>query len=129
VPLILNKVIAIAAWACLVFVAFATLSPLGMRPELLASGPYKALATAVERFGAYAVLGLLFHFAYRRNLTFVCIVVFGSAVSLELLQNLVPERDARFLDVTEKLLGGAAGILLGHIFDSSFWPQTAIDRE
>jgi hypothetical protein len=47
----LNKAIAIAAWACLVFVAFATLSPLDMRPELLAGGPYKALATAAERFG------------------------------------------------------------------------------
>ena len=125
----LNKAISFAAWACLVFVAFATLSPLDMRPELLAGGPYKALATAAERFGAYAVLGVLFHFTYHRNLTFVCIVVFGSAVSLELLQNLVPDRDARFLDVTEKLMGGVAGIVLGHIIESSFWPQTAINRE
>jgi VanZ family protein len=125
----LNRLIAIGAWACLVFVAFATLSPLYLRPELLAGGPYKASATAVERFGAYAVLGVLFHLAYRRNLTFVCIVVFSSAVSLELLQYLVPNRDARFLDVTEKLMGGLAGIVMGHIIQWGFWPQTATNQE
>jgi VanZ family protein len=125
----LNKLIAIAAWACLVFIAFATLSPIGFRPELVAGGPYKAWATVLERFGAYAILGLLFHLAYRANLTFVCVVVFGSAVSLELLQSLIPDRDARLLDVTEKLLGGTAGIVLGLIVEASVWPRAAIDRE
>ena len=37
--------------------------------------------------------------------------MFGSAVILELLQILIPDRDARVLDALEKMAGGAAGIL------------------
>src|SRR5579863_7280856 len=111
----LHKMIAAAAWTCLVFIIYATLSPIDLRPELVGAGFYKAFFTVVERFGAFAVLGLLFCLAYPRHLTFVCILVFGSAVILELLQIIVPDRDARVLDVAEKLLGGAAGILLGDI--------------
>jgi VanZ family protein len=111
----LHKIIAVAAWTCLVFIIYATLSPIDLRPELVNGGFYKAFFTVVERFGAYAVLGILFWSAYPRHLTFVCILVFGSAVILELLQIIVPDRDARVLDVAEKLLGGAAGILLGDI--------------
>src|ERR1700687_1436629 len=118
----LQKTISAAAWACLIFIIYATLSSIEARPELVASGFYKKIFTVVERFGAYAVLGLLFCLAYPRYLTFVCIVVFGSAVILELLQNVVPVRHAGMLDVLEKLLGGAAGIVLGEIALSSFWP-------
>lgn len=78
--------------------------------------------TILERFGAYAVLGLLFYLSYPRHLTFVCIMVLGSAITLELLQNFVPDRDPRLLDAMEKLLGGATGIVWG-IFQTSFWPQ------
>ena len=86
--------------------------------------------TALERFGAYAVLGFLFYLAYPRHLTLVCIMVFGSAVTLEFLQNFVPDRDPRFVDAMEKLLGGTAGIVLGGIIQSSFWPKliTGNDR-
>ena len=75
--------------------------------------------TVIERFGAYTVLGLFFHLAYPRHLTFVCIMVFGSAVTLEVLQNLVPDRDPRTLDAIEKLLGGTAGIVLGLITETN----------
>lgn len=115
-----QKLIALAAWACLVFIAYATLVSLDARPELVSSGYYKAFFTVVERFGAYALLGILFCLAYPRHLTFVCILVFGSAVALELLQVFVPDRDARLLDLAEKLLGGAAGIFLGDITRLSF---------
>jgi len=119
----LQKTIIAAAWACLVFIIYATLSSIDARPALVASGFYKEFFTVVERFGAYAVLGLLFCLAYPRYLTFVCILVFGSAVILELLQIFVPDRHAGVLDVIEKLLGGAAGIVLGDIATSSFWPE------
>jgi VanZ family protein len=118
----LHKMIALAAWACLVFIAYATLSSIDARPELIAAGFYKAFFTVVERFGAYAVLGLLFCLAYPRHLNFVCLLVFGSAVILELLQIYVPDRDARVVDVLEKLAGGAAGILLGYFAQSVFQP-------
>jgi VanZ family protein len=115
----LHKLMVAAAWAGLVFITYATLSPIDWRPELVAGGFYKAFFTVAERFGAYAVLGLLFCLAYPRHLALVCILVFGSAVILELLQNFVPDRDARVVDVIEKLLGGAAGILLGDIVRSN----------
>jgi VanZ family protein len=117
-----------AAWACLAFIAYATLSPPDARPELIANGYLKALFTVLERFGAYVVLGCLFGLVYPRNLTFVCVLVFGSAVVLELLQNLVPGRDARLLDAAEKLIGGAAGILIRDIIQSGFWPQMNRER-
>ena len=110
-----QKLITAAAWGCLAFIGFATLCSIGARPELVANGIYKGFFTVFERFAAYALLGLLFSLAYPQNITLVCIVVFGSAVTLELLQNFFPDRDARLLDVLEKLMGGAAGIVLGEI--------------
>jgi VanZ family protein len=118
----LHKLIVAAAWACLIYIAYATSSPIAARPELVETGIYKAFFTVVERFGAYAVLGLLFCLAYPRHITFVCVLVFGSAVILELMQNFIPDRDARVVDVIEKLVGGAAGILLGDITPTLFRP-------
>ena len=119
----LHKIFGAAAWICLLFIMYATLSPIDLRPELVSAGFYKAFFTVVERFSAFAVLGLLFCLAYPRHLTFVCILVFGSAVILELLQLIVPDRDARVLDVSEKLLGGAAGILLGNVLWRNIPPR------
>jgi VanZ family protein len=104
-----QKLIAVAAWACLIFIIYATLSSADARPELTRTEP--ALIVVVERFGAYGLLGFLFCLAYPRRLLFICVLVLGSAVLLELLQLIVPDRDARVIDATEKLLGGAAGIL------------------
>jgi hypothetical protein len=111
----LHKLIIVGAWLCLAFIGYATLSSIDARP-VIAGGFF----TVLERFGAYAVLGLLFHLAYPRQLTFVCIMVFGSAVVLELLQNMVPDRDPRLSDAVEKLFGGAAGLVLGSISESYF---------
>jgi hypothetical protein len=108
-----HKLIIAAAWACLAFIVYATLCSIGSRP-VLAGGFFNV----IERFGAYTVLGLFFHLAYPRHLTFVCIMVFGSAVTLAVFQNLVPDRDPRTLDAIEKLLGGTAGIVLGLITET-----------
>jgi VanZ family protein len=111
-----HKLIAAAAWACLIFIICATLSSIDKRPELIGVGFYKAFFTIVERFGAYALLGLLFYLAYPRKVASVCLLVFGSAVILELLQILVPDRDARVVDALEKMGGGAAGVLAARAF-------------
>jgi VanZ family protein len=111
-----HKLIATAAWACLVFVTYATLSSIDARPELKGPGFYRAFFTVLEHFGAYAVLGFLFRLAYPGQIAFVCVLVFGSAVILELLQIFIPDRDARVLDAIEKLAGGAAGILASGAF-------------
>jgi hypothetical protein len=104
-----QKFIAAAAWACLIFIIYATLSSAGARPEL--TGTETALIVFVERFGAYGLLGFLFCLAYPRRMPFICCLVLGSAILLELLQLIIPDRDARVIDAGEKLLGGAAGIL------------------
>jgi VanZ family protein len=110
----LQKFIAITAWACLIFIIYATLSSAATRPELTESEPM--LAVLVERFGAYGLLGALFRVAYPNRVRMVWALVLGSAVVLELLQILVPDRDARIIDAAEKLAGGAAGILAVRTF-------------
>jgi len=52
-----HKFIAIAAWALLAFIAFATISPI--RPTL-------PISSSFERLAAFAVLGALFCLAYPR---------------------------------------------------------------
>jgi VanZ family protein len=105
----LQKFIAVAAWACLIFIIYATLSSASARPELTESEPM--LAVFVERFGAYGLLGVLFRRAYPDRIGLVWALVLGSAVVLELLQIVIPDRDARVIDAAEKLAGGAAGIV------------------
>lgn len=96
------------AWACLLFIAFATLSPLHLRPRFLEAEP--ALIVVMEHVGAFVVIGFLFSAAYTRT-ALVCLVVLGSAVTLELLQLVIPDRDARVIDAMEKLIGGGVGII------------------
>ena len=110
----LQKFIATAAWACLIFIIYATLSSEGQRPELTASEPMPAVF--VERFGAYGLLGVLLRLAYPSRIRLVWLLVLGSAVVLELLQIVIPDRDARVIDAAEKLAGGAAGILVARTF-------------
>jgi hypothetical protein len=112
----LQKFIAAAAWACLIFIAYATLSSAGQRPELTVSEPM--LAVFVERFGAYGLLGVLFRLAYPSRVGLVWLLVLASAVVLELLQIVIPDRDARLIDAAEKLAGGATGILAARTFPS-----------
>ena len=103
----------VAAWAWLAFVAFATLSPAHLRPELTPTEP--AAIVVLEHVGAYALLGILFSVSYRRRSALVVLIVFGNAVLLELLQLAIPGRDARLVDAAEKLLGGAVGIAVSYL--------------
>jgi hypothetical protein len=56
-----HKLITTAAWACSIFIVYATLSSIAARPELKGAGFDKAFFTIVERFGAHAgaVAGLV----------------------------------------------------------------------
>jgi VanZ family protein len=98
-----QKFVVIAAWSLLGFVIYATLSPIAARPT------FPALSS-VEHLAAFAALGGLFCIAYPRQLVFVCILVFGSAVLLEIAQLLTPDRHARLADALQKVAGGALGI-------------------
>jgi VanZ family protein len=108
----LHKLVSITAWACLLFVASVTLSPAYLRPRLTETEP--VLIIIFEHVGAFAVMGFLFSVAYSRT-TLVCLLVLGSAVILELLQLIVPDRDARVIDAVEKLIGGGVGIIAAKI--------------
>lgn len=97
-----QKMITAAAWVTLAFIAIATLSPLALRPEMGDAN--------LERFGAYTLAGLLFAFAYPRHLTLAATFIVGTAIVLEILQLLTPDRHGEFADVVVKAAGGLFGI-------------------
>jgi VanZ family protein len=100
-----------AAWISLAFIAYATLCPLNERPELNSFDLFSHL----DHYAGYAALGGLFALAYPRKALLVCLIVFGSAVLLELAQILTPDRHARVSDALRKLIGGAGGIAFGRL--------------
>jgi hypothetical protein len=101
-----HRLITVAAWASLAFIAYATISPIQDRPILFTLPSF-------ERFAAFAVLGALFCLAYPRHIALVCLVVLGSAVLLEVAQLLTPDRHGRIQDAIVKMTGGAVGIVTG----------------
>ncbi len=100
----LEKFAAVVAWALLVFIVYATVSPIQARPTLSTSSGFEHLA-------AFVALGLSFGLAYPRRTIMVCLIVLGSAVLLEFIQLITPDRHGRVGDAIEKLVGGAVGIL------------------
>jgi VanZ family protein len=106
-----QRIVSIAAWALLAFIAFVTLSPVWMRPELTESEPDAIVF--LERAAGYGVLALLFLVSHPDRIRTVCLIVFGSAVIFELGQIFLPDRHARISDVAEKAVGGGLGILIG----------------
>jgi hypothetical protein len=106
---IYRRLAAVGAWLSLGFIAYATLSPLAVRPHVASVG--------FEHIGAFAVTGLLFAVAYPRHSLTVAILVFGSAIILEFSQLLTPDRHARFSDLLIKLAGGSIGILTARFWD------------
>lgn len=105
----LHRLVSAVAWACLALIAFATLSPAYLRPKLWAVESDSIVL--LEHVGAFALLGFLFAISHRRHHGLVFLIVFGSAIALELLQLGIPGRDARLLDAAEKLVGGGLGIV------------------
>ncbi len=117
--MVLRRLFAVAAFASLAFVIYATLSPIGDRPHV---GNFH-----YERFGAFGVVGLLFGLAYPHRTFVIVIVVLGSVAVLEALQLLTPDRDGAILDVVEKMSGGIAGIatakLIAVLAPTKFLPR------
>jgi VanZ family protein len=101
-----QKLLTVAAWALLAFIAYTTISPIQDRPTLPTS-------TSFEHLAAFTVLGALFCLAYPRHIAPVCLIVLGSAVLLEIMQLLTPDRHGRIQDAIEKVTGGVAGIVAG----------------
>jgi hypothetical protein len=106
-----RKTIIAVAWVSLALIAFATLSPIGLRPHFAGVG--------IERFGAFAAVGLLFGLAYPRHLWLVLTLVCGTAVGLEVLQHLTPDRHGQVRDALIKLAGGVTGVGLSLAFNQT----------
>src|ERR1019366_8485422 len=88
------KLITAAAWASIIFIAYATLAHVGfvysiyfkLAPILLR--PEMKTYAHFEHIIAFAVVGALFSFAYPRRTILVCCLVFGGAALLETLPTL-----------------------------------------
>ena len=109
-----RSVVVALAWLSLAFITFATLSPIQDRPALGSVGLLQIFSD-YDHYIAFAVIGGLFGLAYPRQTLFVCLVVFGAAIVLELAQLLTPDRHARVTDAMSKIVGGAIGMALAHL--------------
>ncbi|MBX9840394.1 MAG: VanZ family protein [Xanthobacteraceae bacterium] len=103
----IKRILSVAPWASLAFVAAATLSPLTLRPHMSAAH--------VEHLAAYAFIGLLFGLVYPRQTFLNGVVVLGTATLLEVLQLMTPDRHGRIADLGFKLAGAIAGIVAAKI--------------
>jgi len=108
--------VVIAAWVSVAILAYLTLTHVGfvysiyfkLAPFLM-NVNMKTYAH-FEHVIAFAVFGALFAFAYPRRVVFVCCVVIITAVTLEYMQTLTPDRHGTLIDAWEKIVGGAFGI-------------------
>jgi hypothetical protein len=120
------RLVTALAWVAIIAIAYATLTKVGfvyaiyfklapflMRPEM---GTYAHL----EHVVAFAILGTLFSFAYPRRTILDCCIVIGAAATLEIAQTLTPDRHGTLIDGLEKIVGGAAGILVARTIQR-FW--------
>lgn len=106
-----------AAWIAVIAIAYATLTHVGfvyaiyfkLAPYLMR--PAMQTYAHFEHVIAFAFLGALFGFAYPRRPILVCVIVFGAAALLEIMQTITPDRHGTLIDALEKMAGGAAGII------------------
>ena len=97
-----RKFVTVAAWVVFACIAFVTLSPIGLRPKI--ADP------TLERFAAFAVLGLLLGMAYPSRRALFAALIIAAAVALEFLQLFIPDRDAVFVEMLVKAAGGLVGV-------------------
>jgi VanZ family protein len=90
-----------------VYSIYYKLAPLLMRPGMRFYAHF-------EHVIAFALFGALFSFAYPGRLIFVCGIICISAVALEYLQTLRPDRHGTLIDAFEKVVGGVLGIFAAH---------------
>jgi VanZ family protein len=107
------KLLRFLAWGGLCLVAIASLAPIELRPD-------SGFSVSIERFGAFAAIGLAFALAYPRHAWLALFIAAGSALLLEILQALAPSRHAHLIDALVKVTGGATGVVLGQ-FLRRFW--------
>ena len=116
-----QRLIAVAAWACVAVLAYATLAHVGFVYSIYFKLAPFLMQTDMRTYAhfehviAFAIFGAIFAFAYPKRIIFVCCVVFLSAVILEYLQTLTPDRHGTLIDAFEKIVGGALGIFTARL--------------
>ena len=122
-----QKFVVFGAWLSLAMLAYVTLTHVGfvysvyfkLSPFLRVNmRTYAHLVHVI----AFTIFGILFAFAYPKRVVFVCCIVFISAIALEYLQTLTPDRHGTLIDALEKIAGGAFGILVARAV-LYFWPR------
>jgi VanZ family protein len=103
----LRFVVQLLAWAVLLAIFMATISPIDERPHLLGNVP-------LERAGVYFLLGFLFCIGYRRHWLTALSLVLLAALGFEAAQLLVVGRHAHVIDAMEKAAGCAFGFGVGY---------------
>lgn len=98
----------IVAWIVLAALVVATLGPVGVRPSL-------GLPLKVERFLGFAVVAALFTWAYPRRWIAIIVLATALAVGLEVLQIVIPTRDASPIDAVVKIFGAICGAVVTHL--------------
>jgi hypothetical protein len=109
-PNLFRRLVTIAAWVVLAAIVFAPGVPLDMRPE-------SGLPAGYERFGAFALMGLLFALAYPRRLGLLIVLMLGVSLGLEGLQAIAVQRHPRIDDAQIKLVGALAGLAVGWLIN------------
>ena len=94
----------ILGWLLLAAIAFATVAPIGLRPQM-------DVSVSLQRFGAFAVIGFLFAYGYPRHRSLVIVLTVAAAGLLEASQVLQPSRHGRVPDFLVKAAGCSFGAL------------------
>src|SRR5262245_45495698 len=108
----MTRLYLVAGWLALAAVAFVTLGPIQDRPQV--APPH------LEHFTAFLLLGLAFALGSPNRPLRAVLIVVGSAILLELLQLLTPDRHGRLVDAMTKIAGAAPGITLARAMLNSW---------
>ena len=114
----IQRFASIIGWSALAFIAFTTLSPIRDRPVLADAH--------LEHFAAFAIMGLAFSLGAPRRTLLIAAMMIVSAVALESLQLLTPDRHGRLLDAFVKAIGGICGVGVSRL-DRGIW-RARVDR-
>lgn len=100
-----NRLLSLAAWSMVAFIVFATLVPLGSRPQLTANPNY-------ERFAAFAIAGFFLGLAHPKRFLTIVLFMIGLACGLEYLQRYAVNRHGGISDMSVKITGSLFGFFL-----------------
>jgi VanZ family protein len=98
--------IRLAAWVVISLLILFTIVPPTLRPTT--SAPHY-----FEHFASFALAGMLYYLAYTGSLARQLLIVVLFSGSLELLQNFVSGRHARFVDFVVDAAAACLGIVVG----------------